>query len=143
MSAKKKSAPSSVFDAAVTCNFQSIDPVFMQHIRRMVHYRRAEGRLPGPHYRSQDGLDTGAWLVRCQHNPHVLTPEQRAILLSVPGVRLSLDPGLSRLPMGHRGETESKLWSRVAAWSDNEVYDPGTRRARHNAMKLRMANAAA
>ncbi|MGP9761201.1 hypothetical protein [Corynebacterium sp. AOP12-C2-36] len=140
---KNKFAPASVFDATVMINFQSIDPTFMAHLRRVVIYTRTHGRPPGVTYRSRDGLNSGAWLQQCQAAPHALSIEQRALLLSVPGVRLSLDPSLCRLPMGYRSDSEEKLWRRVSAWADNPVYDAGTRRARYNAMRLRIQAAAA
>jgi hypothetical protein len=128
----------SVFDATVTINFQSVDPTFLQHLRRLVKYIRSHGRAPGRNYRSPDGLNTGLWFEQCQANPHLLTYEQRALLLCIPGVRLCTGT-VTSLPLGYRTATEKKLWDRVSAWADNEVYDAGTRQARHNAMRTRMA----
>lgn len=133
----KKPAAVSVFDRTVLINFQAVDPTFRMNLRRVVRYQLENHRLPDRTYRSPDGVAAGEWLAQCQRNPHILTENERAMLLCIPGMKLSPARRLTELPLGHASESEKKLWTRVSAWAVDEQFDAGSRKARHQAMLLR------
>lgn len=113
----------SVFEANQSLDFEVFDAMFKNGLRNLVKYVDNEGGIPAL-TSTYNGFEVGKWLHGLQDNPHVLDVSNRAVLLSIPGVRLTKLPRRDQRVVIHTSPARRVLWERLRAWSVDPMTDP-------------------
>lgn len=112
-----------VFESNQSLDFAVFPATFQRGLRELALYVDWSGGAPSPSARGSNGFEVGKWLHEIQRVPHVLDLPQRAVLLSVPGVRLSEFSGSE--PVQVPGDPARQyLWHRLRLWASDPADDP-------------------
>lgn len=112
----------SIFEANQSLDFEVFDPQFRSGLRNLVFYVQRHQGVPSLSA-NFNGFPVGKWLRSIQENPHVIDESKRAVLLSIPGIRLSSLPAPRRLVV-RPVPAKSLLWARLCAWAEDPMNDP-------------------
>lgn len=113
----------SVFEANQSLDFEVFDPEFRVGLRNLVRYVDTSGGLPSA-TSTYNGFPVGRWLRDYQDNPHVLDVSNRAVLLAIPGVRLTKLPNRDTRVIVRPIPARAWLWERLRAWAVDPMKDP-------------------
>lgn len=111
-----------IFEDYRNVDFGTFDLEFRRNLRLLTKFVQERGGIPFITTSRYHGVDLGGWLNDLRHNPHQLSPGQRAALRSVPGVTLT--PIDSRSHEVTTPADRAYLWKRLKLWADNPISDP-------------------
>lgn len=120
--------------------FEAMPSDFRTGLRELVRHVADKGGLPSPSTVTPSGYRVGRWYARTIDCPHILTIEQRAALLTIPGVAFTPPRG-ARVAFDPPTEARATLWQRLQVWADDPMADAICRRFIHGRAARRAAAA--
>lgn len=123
MPRRQRPRPQTVFEQNQSLDFARFDAQFQTGLRALVKHVTSHNGAPAANTTTPEGFALGQWLWTIQRNPHVLDISQRAVLLAIPGVRMTTRP----TPEPFEATTDRArdyLWQRLRAWAHNPMDDP-------------------
>lgn len=112
-----------IFESNQSLDFAVFPAEFQRGLRELTLYVERSGGAPSVGARSSGGFEIGRWLHEVKRVPHILDLPQRAVLLSVPGVRLAEFNGSEPLQID-ADPARAYLWHRLRLWAKNPADDP-------------------
>lgn len=126
MTTTTKQAPD-LFDDHLSVNFEAMPEDFQRYLRRFVIHVDTRGGIPAASTVDSQGVPIGKWYASLVACPHLLTIEQRATLLAIPGVQFYPTRG-GFTPLSATSSARTTLWNRLRAWARDPMSDPVSKR---------------
>lgn len=122
--ARKPKTSQNVFEQNQSIDFAVFSAEFRQGLRALSLYVNKHAGIPSPTVKDVTGFPLGQWVRGHQEDPHSLSIPERAVLLAIPGMKLTtmvLGPEPVEVV---KDPAREYLWQRLSRWSQDPMLDP-------------------